>query len=156
MMFPQFFHVALRVLLLSALAALASCAAPPPAAPGAAAANSDTQRLHDLFDASWEGAMRRYPGWATFVGDNRYGDRLEDASPEAEADEFAQARRLLATARSIRREALPATDRASLDIFIHQVQEGGARLVRRVAFGQRLHRTAPQFHRRLVQHRGEW
>ena len=81
-------------LLLSALAllgALAGCASAPPAgapAPGrppATAANPSAQALHALFDAAWDDAMQRYPNWATYVGDPRHGDRLHDASPEAEA-----------------------------------------------------------------------
>ncbi|MBC8057724.1 MAG: hypothetical protein H7Y61_14210, partial [Rhizobiales bacterium] len=44
-----------------------------------------TQRLHALFEAHWEAVMQRYPQYATYVGDHRYGDRLEDASPAASA-----------------------------------------------------------------------
>ncbi len=56
---------------------------------------AETQRLHALFDQRWEELMRRYPEWATYVGDHRYGDRLRDASPEAIAADYAAARRAL-------------------------------------------------------------
>ena len=95
--------------------------------PAASAADridrAETQRLQALFDARWEAQMRSHPEWATFVGDNRYGDRLSDASPAATAAEFAAARRALAQARGVRRAGLSALDRSSLDIFVYQLEE---------------------------------
>ena len=109
---------------------LAACALPPadrpasaspaPVDPGRAAA---TRQLHSLFDAAWEQAMQRHPQWATYVGDRRYGDRLEDASPEAEAAGYAETRRHLAAAQAIPRALLSATDRTSLDLFLHQLDD---------------------------------
>ena len=84
---------------------------------------AETKHLHALFDARWEWSMKTYPEWATYVGDHRYGDRLGDASREAEAAGYATARRDLAEAQTIRRERLSAKDRVSLDIFVLQLQE---------------------------------
>jgi len=84
---------------------------------------AETKRLHALFDARWEWSMKTYPEWATYVGDNRYGDRLGDASREAEAASYATARRDLAAAQAIRRGRLSAQDRVSLDVFVLQLQE---------------------------------
>jgi uncharacterized protein (DUF885 family) len=112
--------------LMPVLGVLVSCASPPAALPATHASpaeSADARRLHTLFDEAWEDNMRRRPDWATFVGDNRYGDRLEDASPEAEAAGFAAQRRQLAAAQAVPREALSAKDRTSLDIFIHQLQD---------------------------------
>ena len=91
------------------------------AAPARAADPPDpvqTARLHALFDAEWEADMRRYPEWATYVGDHRYGDRLHDATPATRAAEFAAARAALAAAQAIRRDALSAQDQVSLDVFL--------------------------------------
>ena len=77
-----------------------------------------TQRLHALFDAEWEADMRRYPEYATYVGDHRYGDRLHDATPATRAAEFASARESLAAAQAIRRDALSPQDQVSLDVFL--------------------------------------
>ena len=82
-----------------------------------------TRQLQALFDASWEAAMQRYPEWATFVGDNRYGDRLFDASREGEAADFALARRQLAEAKAIARERLGPADQVSLEIFIYELEQ---------------------------------
>ena len=95
----------------------------PGGAAHAAAPAGEARRLHALFDERWEAEMRRFPEWATWVGDHRYGDRLHDASPEAEAAETADLRRWLARARAVRRAALPPVDRVSLDVFIHQLQD---------------------------------
>jgi uncharacterized protein (DUF885 family) len=84
---------------------------------------AETQRLHAMFDARWEALMKTYPEWATYNGDNRYGDRLTDASREAIAAEYAAARRVLAQAQAIRREGLSAQDQISLDIFVYRLSE---------------------------------
>ena len=84
---------------------------------------AETKRLLALFDARWEWSMKTYPEWATFLGDHRYGDRLADASREAEAAATAMARRDLAAAQAIRRESLSPSDRVSLDIFVLRLEE---------------------------------
>ena len=40
-------------------------------APSPSAADSQAARLHALFDADWEWAMRTFPEWATLSGDHR-------------------------------------------------------------------------------------
>lgn len=84
---------------------------------------AETARLHALFDAQWERLMRTFPEWATFVGDHRYGDRLRDASREAIAAEFDALRNELAQARAIRRDALSARDRTSVDVLVHGMED---------------------------------
>lgn len=113
---------ALLVALLLAMTACDTKPAPPGGASQPTASPAATA-LHALFDASWEATMRRYPEWATDLGDNRYGDRLADVSPEQEAAVWATLRKHLAQARDIDRRALGATDRTSLDLFIHGLEE---------------------------------
>ena len=84
---------------------------------------AQTRRLQAFFDARWETLMKTFPEWATYLGDNRYGDRLEDASPAAIAANFAEMRRALAQARALRRTGLAAKDRTSLDVFIDQYED---------------------------------
>jgi uncharacterized protein (DUF885 family) len=114
------------------MAILSACSIPPsaPNAPptpaGAAVAqvrSPAAAALHALFAASWEEDMRRYPEWATYLGDNRYGGRLSDESPEQEAADKVTTRERLARARAIERNALDAKDRTSLDLFIHGLEE---------------------------------
>ncbi|MEO5697518.1 MAG: DUF885 family protein, partial [Burkholderiaceae bacterium] len=81
------------------------------------------QGLHALFDAAWESNMRRYPEWATDVGDDRYGDRLYDASAANEAEAFDEQRRLLRQAEAIDASALDTTDRTSLALFVFGLRD---------------------------------
>ena len=67
--------------------------------------------------------MRRYPEWATYVGDNRYGDKLFDATREGEAADYARARRELAAAKAVARDRLAPGDQVSLDIFIYEREQ---------------------------------
>lgn len=135
----------LPVLAATLVTALAGCAHTPTGSstaaattPGTAAASSTTtatasasatatadasRALHALFDSAWEDTMRRYPNWATYLGDHRYGDRLPDASPAAEAVGYAESRRQLQALRAIDRSALDAKDRTSYDLFLHGLQE---------------------------------
>ena len=82
-----------------------------------------TQALHALFEQRWDTVMRFHPEYATYVGDHRFGDRLHDASPAARAADYAATRSALARAQALRREALAAQDRASLEIFVYELQE---------------------------------
>src|SRR5687768_8975980 len=82
-------------------------------APLFAAAQAPAQTLHALFDEYWETSARLNPERATFRGDHRYGDRLTDQSPAGVAARDAFARRMLAAAQAIPREALLPADRTS-------------------------------------------
>lgn len=128
---PHPMHTASALSRGSALAALAGtlagCAAglqaPPPATAQAAPAHPAARALHALFDSAWDANMRRYPEWATYIGDNRFGDRLQDASPEAEVAGFDSLRQQRQAALAIDRQALDATDRTSLDLFLHGLDD---------------------------------
>lgn len=101
-------------------AAPATAGAPTTAAP--APDPAETARLHALFTRTWEESAQRFPEWATYRGDHRYGDRLSDASLAGEQAMDNALRQALAEARSIRRDRLSPQDRVSLDMFISQYQ----------------------------------
>ncbi|HEY8050463.1 MAG TPA: DUF885 domain-containing protein [Ramlibacter sp.] len=100
--------------LLVGFASLAAHAAPDP---------QETQKLHALFDASWEDAMRRFPDWATELGDLRYNDRWPDLSAAGRAAADQQVRDELAQARAIHRERLSPDDQVSLDVFVQMQKD---------------------------------
>ena len=83
---------------------------------------AETARLHALFDRTWDESARLFPEWATYRGDHRYGDRLADVSARAQEEEDRRTRAVLAEARSVRRDALAAQDRLSLDLFVAMQQ----------------------------------
>ena len=105
------------------LAALAALAAQCTAAAFAAPDEAQTHRLHALFDADWEWRMRNFPEWATFSGDHRYGDQLEDDSTAADAARLARNQALLAELRGIDRNQLGDTDRVSYDMLVRETQQ---------------------------------
>ena len=65
------------------------------------------QQFDDLAASAWEGILEREPLMGTFVGDDRYDDRLADPSEAGRAAEEAMARANL--------KALAAIDRSTLD-----------------------------------------
>ena len=65
------------------------------------------QRFDDLATKAWEGLLEQEPLMGTFVGDERYDDRLGDPSPAGRAAEAAMARGHL--------DALASMDRSALD-----------------------------------------
>jgi uncharacterized protein (DUF885 family) len=123
---------AARAAVLALALGVAACAQDPRIAAQAgapvnadAAATADprtTRSLHDLFDRAWEWNARSFPEFATFRGDHRFGDRLADMSREAMAARDRDIERFLAEARALPRAKLGATDRVSLDMFIHVQQ----------------------------------
>lgn len=83
---------------------------------------AEARTLHGLFERQWEWSTRTFPEFGSFRGDHRYGDRLSDASLEAQAERDRAVAGFLAEAKAIRRERLGATDRVSLDLFIDAQQ----------------------------------
>ncbi|MEP6759270.1 MAG: DUF885 domain-containing protein [Actinomycetota bacterium] len=65
------------------------------------------QQFDGLAASAWEGILEREPLMGTFVGDDRYDDRLADPSEAGRAEEEAMARANL--------KALAAIDRSALD-----------------------------------------
>ena len=63
--------------------AAAAAAAQGAAAPAIAQRAAEAARLHALFDEAWERTKRDNPEFATYLGDDRYDDRLKDLSSEA-------------------------------------------------------------------------
>jgi uncharacterized protein (DUF885 family) len=70
-----------------------------------------------LADRFWEGFLERQPTFATFVGDERYDDRLDDPGPEGRAREVAAYREVLAGTAQIERDGLAVEDAITLDLL---------------------------------------
>ena len=128
----------LGLLGLVATLALPGCAtAPaqgqPPAKPaggaetaGAATAGADVaatagERLDALFEEYFEESLRMNPLLATFIGDDRYDDRLPNSiGPEHLAASRALNERYLAAIRAFDPSGLAPADRISYDIFLNE------------------------------------
>ena len=105
----------------AALAFLLACCAS-----AAALAQGDAARLHALFDEYWAWVKRDNPEFATFLGDDRYDDRLTDLSPQAFAQRKAYRRQLLERLKRFDARRLGGQDSVSLAVLKSQ-------LARRVA-----------------------
>jgi uncharacterized protein (DUF885 family) len=103
-----------------ALASSACVTGSPPLAaePAARAAPSaEVAKLHALFDAQWERALRDNPLAATYLGDPRYDDRWPDLT-RANLDRIAAAdRQVLVDLAAIPRDRLPPAEQLNYDLF---------------------------------------
>ncbi len=73
--------------------------------------------VNDLADGFWEDFLRRNPTYATFLGDERYDDRLEDPGPEGRAEELRAYHDLLSGAGVIDRSDVDVEDAITLDML---------------------------------------
>jgi uncharacterized protein (DUF885 family) len=76
-----------------------------------------TEQFHDLATSTWEGLLEREPLIGTFIGDERYDDRLSDPSEAGRAAEEDACRSALAELAAIDREALDEGDRITADVL---------------------------------------
>ncbi|HWJ07024.1 MAG TPA: DUF885 domain-containing protein [Steroidobacteraceae bacterium] len=117
---------------LAVTATLAGCAgqpaaeAPAPvstpvAAAALEAAPARNQQLDALFEAYFEDLLELSPLVATFMGDDRYNDRLPNSiGPEYLAESRATNHRYLAAIKAIDPSGLAPADRISYDIFLSE------------------------------------
>jgi uncharacterized protein (DUF885 family) len=73
--------------------------------------------VDELADRFWEGFLERQPLYATFLGDDRYNDRLDDPGPAGRAAEQAAYRDVLERGATIDRASLATEDRITLDML---------------------------------------
>ncbi len=99
---------------------IAACGGKEEPAPDAAATEAVDvgAQLHALFDEHFERGLEMNPVYATFIGDNRFNDRLGDFhSAEYRAASQAMDEEFLARLLEIDREQLGYQDQLSYDIF---------------------------------------
>ena len=91
------------------------------AAPAIAQRAAEAARLHALFDEAWERTKRDNPEFATYLGDDRYDDRLKDLSSEAIERRKAYRRQLLERLRRFDGRKLTGQDVVSLAVLTSQL-----------------------------------
>ena len=77
--------------------------------------------LDQLYEAYWDYVLRENPTFATYLGDHRYDDRLEDVSAEAYHHRIDEFRRMLEKQRDIGRP-VSAKDRLNYDLFARELK----------------------------------
>ena len=79
--------------------------------------------LISLFKEYWEFVLESWPSFATYLGDHRYDDKLDDLSQEAFDSWTAKAEDLLRRAKVISKESLSANDRINADLFSRELTQ---------------------------------
>ncbi len=88
----------------------------------AAPADPEGRRFHQLLDDEWEYGLRESPTSATYLGDPRYDDKLDDVSPEAIERRRRHARELVPRIQKIARAKLSAADQLNYDLFLRNAK----------------------------------
>jgi uncharacterized protein (DUF885 family) len=86
-------------------------------------AEARRQQFLSLLDEEWQYELRSSPEFATSVGDNRYNDRLGDASPEFFQADLEQRRKFLARFEAINASGFSRQDALSRELMIRELQE---------------------------------
>lgn len=94
--------------LLALIGLISSCAPP-----GAKVA----EKLHTLFDDYWQWRLEENPEFATYLGDDRYNDRLSDVSLEAFDNRYRQRREFLERLAGLDSSRLSENDRLNTRLF---------------------------------------
>ena len=82
-----------------------------------------TQALHALFDADYQRQLQDDPLGASYLGDDRYNDKLPDLSPAAMSARQQSVRDSRATLVAIDRNKLNDADQLNFDIYLRELDE---------------------------------
>lgn len=85
---------------------------------------SDTKALHELLEDEWNKRVEQYPEWATQLGDNRFNDKLNDASYETIIRLQGESKELLNKIKDIDRSVLSVEDQLNYDLFLNDLIHG--------------------------------
>ncbi len=84
---------------------------------------SATEALNTLFASEWERGLQRDPLGATYLGDNRFNQRLPDVSAAAIEADYSATRDALKALKAIDRSAVKASDQLNYDVFAWQLEQ---------------------------------
>ena len=77
-----------------------------------------------MLDEEWKSNAEKYPEWATRLGDNRFNNKLNDASYEAIINRQEEATKLLDKIKEINRSSLSLDDQLNYDLFLNSILFG--------------------------------
>ncbi len=84
---------------------------------------TSSPQLRELADKYWEARLESSPLFATFIGDHRYDDRVEDLSAEAEQALRATWTALIAEVEAIDTASLDDTDIVTCDLLLGELRD---------------------------------
>jgi len=79
--------------------------------------------LRNALQEEWEYQLRTYPEFATYVGDNRYNDRLGDYSPDAIAKQLEHAKQQLKIFEAIDTSGFPEQEALNQQLMVRNLRE---------------------------------
>lgn len=93
-------------------------------ASAASASDLDARRkaLNDLLQEEWEYTLRTSPIYASFLGDKRYNDQLDDFSQKSIDDQLEQARRFLARFQAIDTTGFPEQEVLNQQLMVRDLK----------------------------------
>ena len=80
-------------------------------------------QLRDALQAKWDYQLRAYPELATYIGDNRYNDRLSDYSPEAIAKQVEHSKQQLKVFEAIDTTGFPDEEALNQQLMARGLRE---------------------------------
>ncbi len=80
-----------------------------------------SEELRDIADRYWEARLEASPMFATFLGDHRYDDRVDDLSAEGDARQREIWLSFLADAQAIAPDALDETNRVTRQLLVEEI-----------------------------------
>ncbi len=86
-------------------------------------AMTSSAALRDLADRYWEARLEASPLFATFLGDHRYDDRVDDLSEAGDADQRACWSELLEEVRALDPAGFDETDRVTHDLLAQELAD---------------------------------
>jgi uncharacterized protein (DUF885 family) len=88
------------------------------------AARAGAAAVKRLAEDTWDFQMKEAPSWATFLGDRRFEDRLEERGPEARDRRLAAMKDLLARLKRIPPRGLGEEDAITRSVLRRMLEEG--------------------------------
>jgi uncharacterized protein (DUF885 family) len=116
-------NATIMVMLGALLAACASRPAPPAASAPAGELQARRQQLDRLLDEQWQYVLRRYPEFASIIGDKRYNDRWTDGSLAAINEDLAQTRAFLTRFEAIDVAGFPEQEALNQQLMVRSLRE---------------------------------
>lgn len=84
--------------------------------------NARSKALNDLLQEEWEYTMRANPLYASFLGDKRYNDQLDDFSQKHFDDDIEQTRRFLARFEAIDTTGFPDQEALNKQLMVRDLR----------------------------------
>lgn len=85
-----------------------------------------TTQFQQLLEREWAERIQASPQFATYVGDHRFNDQLNEVGLAAETRSYQRSKNLLAELHKIDRSALAAPNQLNYDLFEHMLQSSMA------------------------------